>query len=275
MNKPNFLCIGAQKAGTTWLSKMLERHPDVWIPSVKELHYFDYVHLKEMRMPERRLKTLKAAIDRKCDGKDIPIKNLQYLSKLALTESYDDEYYLSLFDEADRRLIGEVTPEYAMLPEEGVQHIMNLLGSIKLIFIMRNPVQRSWSFARMFVRERLERGEEISIKTWMNIVDKPGNKKRTDYKSTIENYEKVFSSENLLYLFYDEICQEPLNTLSKVCSFLQIDYDEDLFMSVVGERHNVNPKVEIPDEIAAVLREKFSAQEEFIRNRFNPVQFEL
>src|SRR5262245_13183400 len=38
---PDFLGIGAQKAGTTWLYEQLRRHPDVWLPPEKELHYFD------------------------------------------------------------------------------------------------------------------------------------------------------------------------------------------------------------------------------------------
>ncbi len=39
--RPDFLCVGAQKAGTSWLYQQLEPHPDFWMPPVKELHYFD------------------------------------------------------------------------------------------------------------------------------------------------------------------------------------------------------------------------------------------
>ena len=38
---PNFLILGAQKAGTTWLAKTLAQHPDIFIPRIKEIHYFD------------------------------------------------------------------------------------------------------------------------------------------------------------------------------------------------------------------------------------------
>jgi hypothetical protein len=40
---PDFLCVGAQKAGTSWLYRELEPHPDFWMPPVKELHYLDLV----------------------------------------------------------------------------------------------------------------------------------------------------------------------------------------------------------------------------------------
>ena len=38
---PQFLIIGAQKAGTTWMHEMLGEHPDVFMPTPKELHFFD------------------------------------------------------------------------------------------------------------------------------------------------------------------------------------------------------------------------------------------
>jgi hypothetical protein len=41
---PDFLCIGAQKAGTSWLYQNLQEHPGIWLPPIKEIHYFDYRH---------------------------------------------------------------------------------------------------------------------------------------------------------------------------------------------------------------------------------------
>jgi hypothetical protein len=41
MSLPDFLVIGAQKAGTTWLYAQLQNHPQVWLPPIKEIHYFD------------------------------------------------------------------------------------------------------------------------------------------------------------------------------------------------------------------------------------------
>ena len=38
---PDFLCIGAQRSGTTWLYQNLRRHPEIWMPPAKEIHYFD------------------------------------------------------------------------------------------------------------------------------------------------------------------------------------------------------------------------------------------
>ena len=40
-NKTVFICIGAQKAGTTWLHAALSNYKDIGLPHIKELHYFD------------------------------------------------------------------------------------------------------------------------------------------------------------------------------------------------------------------------------------------
>jgi hypothetical protein len=47
MDKPNFLGIGAVKAGTTWVADQLAAHPDIFMAHGKELHYFSLHHDKE------------------------------------------------------------------------------------------------------------------------------------------------------------------------------------------------------------------------------------
>ncbi|MDX1541842.1 MAG: sulfotransferase, partial [Geminicoccaceae bacterium] len=45
MSRPNFLVIGAQRAGTTLLHTILDAHPEVYVPRArKEIHYFDRYH---------------------------------------------------------------------------------------------------------------------------------------------------------------------------------------------------------------------------------------
>ena len=51
--RPDFLCVGAQKAGTSWLYRQLEPHPDFWMPPVKELHYLDNLNRTKRHHPPR------------------------------------------------------------------------------------------------------------------------------------------------------------------------------------------------------------------------------
>ena len=50
---PDFLCVGAQKAGTSWLFHQLTLHPDFWMPPVKEVHYFDSLSRVKRQNPPR------------------------------------------------------------------------------------------------------------------------------------------------------------------------------------------------------------------------------
>jgi len=61
---PSFLCIGAQKAATSWLFVTLQEHPDIWMPAIKELHYFDYLYVPQCRgwAHKHISKTAKSAI---------------------------------------------------------------------------------------------------------------------------------------------------------------------------------------------------------------------
>ena len=47
--KPGALCIGAQKAGTSWLAQMLGQHPQIWIPPFKEVQFFNHRFIPEHR----------------------------------------------------------------------------------------------------------------------------------------------------------------------------------------------------------------------------------
>lgn len=54
----DFICIGAAKAGTTWLHRVLNNHPQVELPDFKEVHYFDQVQIGQ----KHRLNTYKNMI---------------------------------------------------------------------------------------------------------------------------------------------------------------------------------------------------------------------
>ena len=57
--KPDILCIGAQKAGTSWLHVTLATRRDIWVPPFKELHFFDH-NFRFNEYHEGRLKVVNA-----------------------------------------------------------------------------------------------------------------------------------------------------------------------------------------------------------------------
>jgi Sulfotransferase domain len=107
MALPNFLIIGAQRSGTTLLHKVLDAHPEVFVPSRrKEIHYFDRYY------------------DRG-------------------TEWYS-EFFPSQEEAASYRAVGEVTPDYIFY-EEAPGRILDVIPDCRLIVSLRNPVDRAFS----------------------------------------------------------------------------------------------------------------------------------
>lgn len=111
---PDFLGIGAQRCGTTWLYENLRSHPEIFMPETKEINFFS---------------TINGNFD----------KGLKW--------------YESFFREAPptcRR--GEITPEY-LLDTMAAQRIFDCLGPIKIIAILRNPLHRAYSSYGKGLRE--------------------------------------------------------------------------------------------------------------------------
>lgn len=123
---PNFLCVGAQKAGTTWLHAELERISDVFVPMRrKEIHFFDEYY------------------DRGTD----------WYADFFPGESEGHAY----------AAVGEITPMY-LYHSETPQRIKDTLGAPKLIIMLREPVARLKSQYRMdFSRGQFDGSPEAFI----------------------------------------------------------------------------------------------------------------
>lgn len=188
-NKPNFICVGAQKAGTTTLYDILHQHPDVFLPETKELHFFDWD------------------------------KNF----------TQGEEYYFSNFENAsNQKAIGEITPNY-MYIDYVPERIAKLLGNdLKLIFLLRNPVNRSFSHYLMNLRNGRT---DLSFKNEAKL-----NKINSDdflvdnqvigkslYDIQINNYLKYFDIKNMFFIVFEtEFLKNQQETLNKLCDFLEV-----------------------------------------------------
>jgi len=124
--RPDFLCVGAQKGGTTWLYWQLDSHPDFWMPPVKELHYFDKLSRTNRVTPPRRR-----------DKRDV--RFLENIKSLSARPSIDLENYGRLFQLKEPLLSGDVTPAYSMLDDEIIRQITSYFTNLKVIFLARDP----------------------------------------------------------------------------------------------------------------------------------------
>ena len=184
MSLPDFLVIGAQRAGSSLLHQILLRHPQVYVPvQRKEVHYFD-------RYFERGI-----------------------------------DWYQSYFptnQEAGRyRAIGEVTPDY-LASAEAPARIRALLPHCRLVAILRNPVDRAYSWYQHARRSRNERRDLATF-----LEEDPEALRAGLYHRHLQSYLALFPREALLVLLYEELLQDPGRELGRLAGFLGIDMWSD------------------------------------------------
>jgi len=194
MAVPNFLCVGAQKAGTTTLYEILKQHPDIFLPQqVKETKFFVY---------EEKFQ-----------------KGLAF---------YEKEYFSEWNSQS---AIGEVDP--AMMYEElAAQRIHHTLGEqVKLIFIFRNPVSRAYSHYLMSQRKGFENlsFEEAIVAEQGRLKTNPAQKfnfsyfSRGFYTEQVNRFRKFFREENMLFLvFEDDFIKNRKETFDRIQDFLGV-----------------------------------------------------
>lgn len=179
----NFLGIGAQKCGTTWLYAMLKNHPQLAFPD-KEIHFWD----RQSYPPSP------TAIDS----------------------------YAKLFDIAGKRN-GEITPAYAFLPIPMIQAVQNFSPNVRLFYIMRDPVARAWSSALMALDRAEMTIAEASDAWFIDHFNSAGSRARGDYAACLDNWLSVFPREQLLLLQYENITLAPKQLLDQLCQHIGID----------------------------------------------------
>ena len=266
-SSPHFLGIGAQKAGTTWLWANLREHPDIWMPPIKELHYFtrspsypspnwlasEGLKARFFGQQPRDLFMRRWLISRLKKHLPFPDFSLLRWEWRFFFRQYDDEWYTSLFKPGAGKVTGEITPAYSILKAEDVAQIKVLLPKVKIIFLLRNPIDRAWS------QIRFDKAHEEPLANVVAFINGAHQSLRGDYLRTIKNWRSSFDDDQFFIGFYEDIQRDPQELLSQVSGFLllrQIQLDPDQLNS----RVHTSATREIPPEVELFLTQKYLPQ---------------
>lgn len=262
-NLPDFLGIGGARCGSTWLYTNLKAHPEIWLPPRKELHYFDRPlsynspsHLADNKLFDRLL-------SREQHNKKFRFKAVTALTKSVLRPeqfvwnvrfffgTYNDDWYASLFEQGKDKVCGEITPAYSILNEKDVAHIRSIMPEAKIIFVIRNPIDRTWSG---FCKSNLATESEEKL---AYLLKHPNL--RSDYIRTISIWRNAFPKEQFYIAFFDDILLNPESFLLKIFSFLGVSVDEAYLTAATRKRINVKEREEIPRRVKVMLARHFLA----------------
>ncbi|UZD23866.1 sulfotransferase family protein [Algoriphagus halophytocola] len=246
MNKLDFLCLGAQKAGTTTLHDILCKHPDICLPKEKEILFFDVN---------------------------------EYFSK-GLT------YYLAFYEEFQAKcLVGNISPNL-QLDNRSIDRIIDSFGNkIKIIFIMRDPVYRAYSHYLMSLKRgyedlsfldaiEMERSRIENPKYHHGYVTRElghfeknhqGYIYRGRYSRSLEYLFKTFPKENIKILYFEDLLSNRDKFIVDVLKFLNVSPAVELDISRKSNTASAPKNLMIRDFI-----NKPNFVKKFVKNLLGP-----
>jgi hypothetical protein len=262
---PKIICIGAQKCGTSWLHEALQQNPAVWSPPFKELHFFDYKFIPDSRKWAKWhvRSNVKRLLKEEFWHSEI-VGYDDYLRSLIKEPMLNGNWYKNAFSIMPHDNFGmDITPEYCQLPVEGIEFLAKFLEHPKIIYIIRDPVDRAISQVRMNLARNMMVTEDIEA--WEKFSNQPVVWQRGNYAEYVPRWDSFLSEDHILYIPFGRIAQEPHTLLHEIEKFLGIPAHkyEDVEKKVFSGKHTY-----IPDSIKNNMRDKMRIQYEFLENRF-------
>jgi hypothetical protein len=186
---PTFIGLGSQKCASTWLDGVLRQHPQVQMPAKKELNY---------------------------------------LSRHILR--YDLEWYSSRFGgerPAPAAIArGEISPSYARMAPDTVKRLRRLLPGLRILLMIRDPVDRAWS-QLVFEVEYLRRRDfqQWSTSRMLRYLERVRNRRYGDYLVILRRWQRAFGGDAVWLGIVDELRANPRALLREVAEHIDVDPD--------------------------------------------------
>jgi hypothetical protein len=173
--RPDFIGIGGQKCGTTWLDRMLRRHPGAAMADCKEMHYFN----RSLHRSPRA--------------------------------------YFAHFPAGDDRIRGEITPAYALLSPRRIAFVHRLLPDLRIVMLLRDPVERAWSQLRMNLIDIPGRAmDTVTVDEVRAAAASPAVRRRSAYVGAIARWTARYPKDRLCIGYHREIVERPWDLLERV-----------------------------------------------------------
>lgn len=274
---PDFLCIGQPKAGTSWLYDQLSLHPGFWMPTIKELHYFNgrFPRKAAARMHQRlrnrphfmkRQNRLRAEQKRKLLDK----RDRRFLRRAAGWRQgpIDLDWYAALFEPKGELLSGDITPGYGILPPETIEAVAARWPGLRLVLMIREPAGRFWSHLNMAIRQGKLDPDALDWPQVEAVLNWPGWPERSSPTTIHERWRRCFPAEQLHLAFFDDLLRDPDAVLAGILNFLGAAPAPAVTLDPRFNRKADRAKLPLPQEIAAKLRRHFRPEVEACARTF-------
>jgi hypothetical protein len=250
---PDCICVGLSRAGTGWLYRQLADHPQFWMPPIKELDYLDHAE-PNLSAAKKRLARLESRQWQQRDPRDGEF--VRALAALA-HQPRDIPRYMTLFRLKGEQLSGDITPNYARLEDGVIAEIASLMPQLKVILLVRDPVERAWSRFTLHHRNaRVDAGlpnNPDALRDFFRESVKYGDAARTTQVMT--RWARIAPQIAFRHFFYDDLIERPEWLRAEILTWLGADPGEGVGRRPVGfnPKADKGPKLAMSDAACAVL----------------------
>ena len=191
--KPDFIGVGMAKCGSTWVTQILQEHPDIFIPEKKELNFFNETYFGVYR-------------------------------EMAVNFNRGLDWYKKQFSELkDESLVGEFSVTY-FTDDKAPQRIKEQFPDTKIIITLRNPVDMLQSYYWMFKRTSTQNYES---ENFAEAIDRDLKQDLAVeigmYFKFLQKYFDVFGKENVFVVIFEDIKDKPKQVCKNLFDFLGAD----------------------------------------------------
>jgi len=253
---PDFLILGPQRTGTTWLHAQIRFHPQLFLTEPKELYYFN--SLKGPEPPRFEGNSLGAYLDH---FRDSP---RWYVAKMLSA--------LVRFGEPYRPIMrGEATASYAALDEEVIGELVSLNPMLKVVLMIRDPIQRAWSHAKKDLARRHRRS--INEVPEHDVLEFFASDYQLRCAQSVAQFDRWSANLPRGHVFvgrFEQIERDPVGLLVSLLAFLGVRHDAKYVSTTAREAVNRTESQAIPERYFRFLSELLSREREATRRRFVP-----
>lgn len=233
-------CLGATKAGTSWLYEHLAAHPQCRFRSIKELHYFSMTKPEQFDRAIVQAQKSVAQLEARFAGAE-PARQVALAQRMADLIEWQGVLAHRAIDlpayrafllnglSEDHRLVGDVTPAYSLMPGAGLRQLTEVSSNARFVYLLRDPLARLWSHVRMIAARTADKDnfEGAAVAQLERILagnlsgEGRGILDRGDYARIVPKLKRIFAPERLLVLFQEEMLTLP--GMQRLWAFLGLE----------------------------------------------------
>lgn len=211
---PNFLIVGANKAGTTSIHSYCNQHPQIFMSKVKEPMFF--TASPELAKRNRANKQNKTMTDH--------LANPQVITSI--------EDYQNLFVGGENAIArGEASTSYLAIPDKAIPKIKSMFPHMKIIACLRDPIDRAFSCYCMYHGAGIEKRsfeQAVADEIEGKLDGIPSGRRYLTlglYYWPLKKYLQAFGEKQVLILLFDNLKNNPTAFMKEIFTFLGVDDD--------------------------------------------------